>query len=171
MENGVNAGTEENPYYLKCPYTVGQRIVGKETWSTWSSYDYARPSRLPDDLVIHFKSDLSYSMPPENNPHEYDGLMGKWRPPQHMPEWASRLPLVVTNVWPGRVKDIIESEAMAEGVSTNTHGVISVACIPLQLQAAKKNFKEFWNDRHAKNGHAWDTNPWVWNVECKREEI
>ena len=74
----------------------------------------------------------------------------RWRPSIHMPRWASRLTLVVTDVRVTRLHDIIRGDAMAEGC-------------PFSNMAAgpdpREWFRDLWNSIHGPD--AWDANPWV----------
>lgn len=81
-----------------------------------------------------------------------------WTPSIHMPRWASRITLEITNVRIERLQDISESDAAAEGFDLP----------PAEGQSFKfkalHNFKFTWNQIY-KN---WDQNPWVWVIEFKR---
>ena len=74
----------------------------------------------------------------------------RWRPSIHMPRWASRLTLVVTDVRVTRLHDIIRGDAMAEGC-------------PFSNMAAgpdpREWFRDLWNSIHGPE--AWAANPWV----------
>jgi len=73
----------------------------------------------------------------------------KLRPSIHMPRWASRLTLMVTDVRVQRLQDISEDDARAEGAKPWTG-----AC-----QSYVTDFAAIWR---AINGpDAWDANPWV----------
>jgi hypothetical protein len=82
-------------------------------------------------------------------------------PSIHMPRWASRIDLEITNVRVERLNNISEDDAEAEGVyagskGKNWHGDLKGAvCI--------SKFKTLWNSIY-KN---WYKNPWVWVVEFK----
>lgn len=45
---------------------------------------------------------------------------GRWRPGIHMPRWASRLTLEVTEVRQQRIQDIIIEDAIAEGLAAHS---------------------------------------------------
>jgi len=73
----------------------------------------------------------------------------QWRPSIHMPRWASRLTLIVTDVRVQRLQNISEDDARAEGAKPWTG-----AC-----QSYVTDFAAIWR---AINGpDTWDANPWV----------
>lgn len=76
---------------------------------------------------------------------------GKWRPSIHMPRWASRLTLTVTEVRVQRLQDISEEDAVAEGVSGSDWNGEGPRYRPA--------FHALWNSLHGPD--AWDANPWV----------
>jgi len=65
----------------------------------------------------------------------------KWTPSIHMPRWASRLTLVVTDVRVQRLHEISVEDVYAEGVLTIAR------------------FAELWDALHGPG--SWDANPWV----------
>jgi hypothetical protein len=77
----------------------------------------------------------------------------KWRSPIHMPRWASRLTLIVTDVRVQRLQEIGIVDAYAEGVVP--------ADLPLSAPAMieRNLFSDLWNSLHGPD--AWDANPWV----------
>jgi hypothetical protein len=99
---------------------------------------------------------------------------GKWFrqrhviPSIHMPRWASRLTLVVTDVRVQRVQDISSSDVLAEGVEPNHRELRS---IPRSAGEIRKRdmyhaahtgpFSDLWDSINAKRGFGWDANPWV----------
>lgn len=78
----------------------------------------------------------------------------KWRPSIHMPRWASRITLEITNVRVERLQDISEADSIDEGV-------------PADSDAEPQDiYMSIWNEL---NGPAsWFSNPWVWVIEFKR---
>lgn len=103
-----------------------------------------------------------------------------WKPSIHMPRWASRLTLRVTDVRVERVQDISEEDAKREGVEPYDVSVLNFDeydLIDAPLKVASKPYKNgfalLWDsinaDRHDKDGnllpYAWADNPWVWVIE------
>jgi hypothetical protein len=84
-------------------------------------------------------------------------------PSIHMPRWASRITLEITDVRVQRVQEISEEDARSEG------------CEPPPLETcgvpgewAKVNFELLWDHINEKRGFGWAANPWVWCVGFQR---
>ena len=78
---------------------------------------------------------------------------GRWRPSIHMPRWASRITLEITDVRVERLQEITEEEARAEGRTLQDFGA-----------GGPGYFPHTWDELNASRGYGWDTNPWVWVV-------
>jgi len=78
-----------------------------------------------------------------------------WRPGIHMPRWASRLTLTVTDVRVQRVQEISEADAEAEGTAP--------ILVPPDGGSAPhvEGFRDLWDSINASRGFGWETNPWV----------
>jgi hypothetical protein len=76
----------------------------------------------------------------------------RWRPSIHMPRWASRLTLTVTDVRVQRSQEINEADAEAEGVTLSPEWPEGYGTHALSLSL-------LWNDIHGSD--AWDRNDWV----------
>lgn len=86
----------------------------------------------------------------------------KFGPSIHMPRWASRLWLCVTEVRVQRLQDISEADAIAEGLVWGAPGMWSVApSIPIIGHDARKVYLELWNSLHTDPGTTWADNPWI----------
>lgn len=88
----------------------------------------------------------------------------KWEPGQspcrkrtsiHMPRWASRIQLEITNVRVERLQDISEADAEAEGC----FALGDCEC------TARRQYGELWESINGTG--SWNTNPWVWVIEFK----
>lgn len=74
-----------------------------------------------------------------------------WKPSIHMPRWASRLTLRVTDVRVECVQDITKEQAKKEGLSPT-------GCTKGYWHT---EYMRLWNSIYAN----WDDNPWVWVIE------
>ncbi|WFV98103.1 hypothetical protein NFJ54_19450 [Klebsiella aerogenes] len=88
-----------------------------------------------------------------------DELHCCWRPSIHMPRWASRILLEITNVRVERLKSISDGDAIREGCSTAD--MKSGDCVA-------DVFARLWASIYG--AESWNANPWVWVIEFKRVE-
>lgn len=92
---------------------------------------------------------------------------GKWKSPIHMPRWASRLTLIVTDVRVQRLQDISEADAVAEGIEQARSGRFydptmsksAAAHLGGMFYGPRPAFEALWNSIHGPD--AWAANPWV----------
>jgi hypothetical protein len=91
--------------------------------------------------------------PSHYNPTLYN--YERWSPSIHMPRWASRMTLVVTEVRVQRLQEISEADAMAEGVEA-----ITLEDVPRQAARSRRaDFAALWDNIYGPA--AWGPNPWV----------
>lgn len=90
-----------------------------------------------------------------------------WRPSIHMPRWASRITLEVTDVRVERLQDISREDALAEGVDDGFSGQYFPGYIDMPAPVA--NFRRLWDSINGKRaGCSWADNPWVWVVAFQK---
>ncbi len=83
----------------------------------------------------------------------------KWRPSIHMPRWASRITLEITDIRVERLQDISEADAEAEGFELGS---------PPCIYNPTGWYRSLWEEINGAG--SWDVNPWVWCVSFKRLE-
>lgn len=88
-----------------------------------------------------------------------EDIPGSWKPSLFMPRWASRISLEITGVRVERLQGITEEDAQKEGVEIDGH----------YSMFYKTAFKKLWDSINGKK-HPWESNPWVWCIEFKREK-
>ena len=130
------------------PYQTGDQLYVRETWvhtgaGVWTVAD---AMRWPGRSQIRYRADGQ-------------GPADQWFPSIHMPRWASRITLTVTNVRIERVQDISEEDANAEGAEPTT----CANAEPPQdgFPSHRSGFALLWNSLNAARGYGWDANPWV----------
>lgn len=89
---------------------------------------------------------------------------GRWRPSIHMPRWACRLVLEITDVRVERLQAISEADAIAEGLTQTKAG----GWLPGPCEHPEWAFHQLWNQVYGES--SWDSNPWVWVITFKRIE-
>lgn len=139
---------------LSVPYKVGDRLWVREAFArAWENDPYSGEK-------TYYRADGEpfdeYELPDGSI---RDGV--PWRPSIHMPRWASRLTLTVTDVRAQRVQDISSGDAIAEGMPPSHPSIDSVSRELGYPDFPRSSFAQLWDSINAKRGHGWDTNPWV----------
>lgn len=115
----------------------GQHREDGHRWGPWGGLPTTiSPNR---DRIAYYREGFDRS------------FSGRWKPSIHMPRWASRLTLAVTDVRVERLNDISEADALAEGIAR--------CDFPYDDGEAREAFARLWN--HIYGPDAWDANPWV----------
>lgn len=160
----VKLGAEAMAYVnsFRSPITRDSRVM------SWCPFGAAGDRLWVRECFAQF--DGRYSVVPLAYRADRDGAESregfwKWTPSIHMPRWASRLTLRVTDVRVERVQDITETDARAEGVT------------PVPFCRAGRgdgfehveSFEETWHEVYGPE--SWTANPWVWVVSFDRVEV
>lgn len=137
---------EHSPF--RCPYgQPGDLLWVRETWRVAACCDGQSPRALNLTPRHVEYSTFRFLTTPQ---------VGRWRPSIHMPRWASRLTLRITDVRLEQVQEITREDADAEGVSSEWASVPGSGMV--------RGFEALWDSINAKRA-PWDSNPWVWVIE------
>ena len=143
---------------VRSPYGApGDLLWVRETWAASHAYDHLPPRLILNDARIHFAATA-----------ERGGLL--WRPSIHMPRWASRITLRITDARVQRLQEISEEDAIAEGVEGafvedgrywRNYGLSDedAACSPM-LVSPIHSFKSLWESIYGPE--SWHDDPFVW---------
>jgi hypothetical protein len=177
---------------IRSPFgVVGDRLWVKEaflpdpprdhdSWDDWkcSSYEWdgcgSKLSMIPPQL-----------RKPEHCLYRatWQGSELIWRPSLHMPRWASRITLEVTNARVERVQEISEADAEAEigdgehntplcRIHSPRYDSEGVCTEPGYCSCGDYSYPELfaavWDSIYGKQGYGWDANPWVFAYTFKR---
>lgn len=97
----------------------------------------------------------------KSDDRDWDLLPCRYRPGIHMPRWASRLTLIVTEVRVERLNDCSEADAIAEGVEqTSLEGCwLDYRPDGVPVGTARESYRTLWDSINGAG--AWATNPFV----------
>lgn len=146
----------------------GDRLWVRETWNAFDfsqDGDEAWPcAKIPTQQDIAEIAEQGCRVSPPQIVHRESERARKWfadqkwRPGIHMPRWASRLTLTVTDVRVERLQDISEGDAVTEGTQEpslrDLGGDLAQAAM-----SERQVFKRLWDSINGDG--AWDSNPWV----------
>lgn len=92
---------------------------------------------------------------------EYKSLKPIWKPSLHMPRWACRTVVELTEIRVERLHDISPSDALAEGIFCPEVGYAQHGDrAPVLL------YRSLWASINGQE--SWGQNPWVWVLTFKR---
>lgn len=144
-------------FVKKMPSAPGDRLYVRENFQLLSFGDYLPTKSQPAD-VRFAATDPCADLP-------VDARGYPWRPCIHMPRWASRLWLAVTDVRVQRLQDISRSDAIDEGVDELRFHVWRDYSLDASSVAGlgdpRESFRTLWNTLHTKPGERWEGNPWI----------
>ncbi|ELM3728169.1 morphogenetic protein [Edwardsiella piscicida] len=155
------ADERSQPYYREfCPFgAIGDRLWVREAYQG-PLFDYEQmEAYLEDNSKFEKQEYCEYRADGGSRPEYYDGddnLRHGWHPSIHMPRWASRITLEITDVRVERLQDITEGDARSEGVTLSNPRILS----------HRDEFRQLWGDIYGCDG--WRSNPWVWVIAFKR---
>ncbi|MET3648081.1 hypothetical protein [Phyllobacterium ifriqiyense] len=158
-------------------FKVGDRLYVREAWRVEARLD----KKAPRDIKTNYPG-VKYIATDEP---DFFGIEGKYRQAMHMPRWASRITLLVTDVRVERLQDCSEEDAIAEGifvipinddVRSNFYDQDWAKALPdntifysapdddddhcMRLKAVEA-YERLWNSINDERGLGWETNPWV----------
>src|SRR5690606_20772737 len=160
----------------RCPYgQPGDWLWVRETWAPmcreadpycWCETEEQRKR----NHYIEYRADTGNPRPgdwPADIPAGEE--VPRWRPSIHMPRWASRITLEITDVRVERLQDITEADIIAEGCTVDA--VARWAGVPWSdMPTLHHAFRVGWDRLNARRGYGWDANPWVWAITFRRLE-
>ncbi|PLD29615.1 morphogenetic protein [Klebsiella pneumoniae] len=137
----------------------GDRIWVRETW--------AEAGASAPDLKLYR---ANY---PEHVPSIYENVPPaeeiRWTPSIHMPRWASRILLEITDVRVERLNAISQEDAQAEGMElAGWRPTYSDPDSGGEVMTPYDNFAELWSSIYG--DESWKANPWVWVISFGRVE-
>ena len=170
-KDGIYTHVMDANIYGLCPFgKVGDRLWVRETWSDVNLEGAPAVAYRADDEVYDLMEDESLLdedgafnyQDPRVSKYQFaswysdliSGVEGNWRPSIHMPRWASRILLEITDVRVERLNAITESDASAEGITDTGFGDLLV-----------DGYRYLWKSIYGDD--SWQANPWVWVIEFK----
>lgn len=172
---GRHEGDMREAMRERCPFGVpGDLLYVRECWTPrdgTSIYHRAKKSlwfvRVADQDECHRW--WMKMQPPASH--------GRWVPNIHMPRWAARTWLRITNVRVERLCQITEAALVTEGVPDTRNAFVPdlestyfTAGIGRELRGRRGTFAETWDRIYHRKGLGWDANPWVWVLEWEKTE-
>ncbi|WP_195723720.1 hypothetical protein, partial [Raoultella sp. RIT712] len=150
-------------YWHPCPFgAVGDRIWVRETWQV--IHDYIDENGIVDERrfarsIPRQRGNYWHPVYEEHFGNESREDRGfPWRPSIHMPRWASRITLEITDVRVERLNSISESDAIAEGLERyNDDGIIYYGPFGRGDCRPEVAYRDLWLSIYG--AESWQANP------------
>ena len=145
----------------KCPFgQPGDRLWVRETWYCDHFEVMRGPYLKPDDLDIGEAREDGTLVYAADGLTPYEANQPVWKPSIHMPRWASRILLEITDVRVERLQDISADQCRREGYPADRQAETGGSDMDAWLW-----FRDLWQQI---NGPGSFGEQWVWVVEFKR---
>jgi hypothetical protein len=149
--------SEDGEWGCKCPYEPGDRLWVREKF------------RFAGGTEIHYcdgdvREHAAVLVRLQEEKVRTWSQFNRWRSSIHMPRWASRLTLEITEVRVERLNSISEEDAEAEGIDDawlvreHVSPDLRVAC-----------FRELWDSINGEK-YPWSNNEFVWCISFERAQ-
>lgn len=162
MRNGIAIDAMSPLTWIRLPYAPGDRLWvreahymtddGESSFAVFAENEASVAEHLRDMQTVmacHPGIDWSKHL--------------RLHPSIHMPRWASRITLTVTDVRVQRLQEISEADAVAEGVEGDDYGAWLCYASEPKSQThwadPRESYRTLWDSIHGPS--AWDANPWV----------
>ncbi|MEX1841146.1 hypothetical protein KMW40_12045 [Enterobacter cloacae] len=177
IESETRSSTEWLCQPTPCPFgAVGDRIWVRETFQG-PLFDFEKMEAYQEDSTKFQKPEFCVFKADGTPAPEFfdadENLRCCWRPSIHMPRWASRITLDITNVGVQRLQSISQNDAACEGlIKLPATGRYCLNQGDQYFGGASHDAREvyswLWESIYGEG--SWQANPWVWVIEFKRVE-
>ncbi len=189
----INGNTSKD-FKIQCPYgEIGDQLWVRETFTIESNWNLESEEYYPppfkDGRPVRRETHPEYGSyweqchyrasdpAPELSYDDMEEPGCRWKPSIHMPRWASRINLEITDIRVEQLQDISRDDAKAEGIteylsefSSDQH--TEAEDDEWRNRTTIENFHGLWNSINGKPRAdgvdiSWGANPWVWIPEFR----
>ncbi len=154
--DAYGAGNEDGDCWIVCPYgKPGDRLWGREAF-------------IHEPATYCWEASVSTPAIPAQTVYRADAKDPRgalWAPSIHMPRWASRITLEITEVRVQRLQEISEADAMAEG-SRDWSAEQETPVRDIPAGETRLIYRQLWESINGPG--SWDADPWVWAMTLMR---
>lgn len=184
---------EEGDFGYNSPYgKVGDRLWVKETFG----FSHQSDDVNQEERVVMYKAGEPYRITKKSpvtnellkstcgtyylQPNHYCFDPNTWTPSIHMPRWASRITLEITDIRIERINDISFKNAISEGIKDSGFGLYGGVekdpffCSGIEhkwFNSPRIAFSSLWDsiylNKKCDSPYCWGQNPFVWVYEFK----
>jgi hypothetical protein len=154
---------EDGNAYRACPYgSPGVRLWVRETLSC--TYAHGSWYTADADMLV-IKDQRAYELAARYGSHYFENEE-KRIPSIHMPRWASRITLKITDVRVERLQEINPDDCEAEGIKQRWTCINPAIGSYAHDNDVQDDYRKLWTSING--AESWAANPWVWVVSFER---